>query len=113
MKGNEAMELTTVKLVTIIAKRTLKPDLIRFFKAVGVTGYTFCEVQGKGALELHGASSTEAKNIQFTVLASQMISVSLMKAIAEEYIPGKNLIIFQQDATVLRSDKFGPGGAVA
>jgi nitrogen regulatory protein PII len=111
-KGNEAMELTTVKLVTIIAKRTLKPDLIRFFKAVGVTGYTFCEVQGKGA-ELHGRSSTEAKNIQFTVLASQMISVSLMKAIAEEYIPGKNLIIFQQDATVLRSDKFGPGGAVS
>ena len=78
-----------------------------------MTGYTFCDVQGKGALELHGESSDEAKNIQFKVLASQMISVSLMKAIAEEYIPGKNLIILQQDATVLRSDKFGPGDAVS
>ena len=104
------MELKTVKLITIIASKSLKPDLIRFLKRIGVTGYTFCDVHGKGASELHDDSTEEAENIQFKILASQMIYVSLMKAIAEEYIPGRNLIIFQQDAMVLRSDKFGPEG---
>jgi len=107
-KEGEAMELETVKLVTIIAKRTLKASLVQFFKLAGVTGYTLCDVQGKGASEIGNDSSKEAENIQFKILASQMISVCLMKTIADEYIPKGNLIIFQQDAVVLRSEKFGP-----
>lgn len=106
------MKLSTVKLVTIIADRTLKQDLIQFFKELGITGYTFCEVQGKGASDLADNSSSEAKNVQFKILASQMLSVSLMKAVAEKYIPQGNLVIFQQDAMVLRSDKFGPADPV-
>lgn len=107
------MELKTVKLVTIIAEKSLKSDLIQFLKKIGVTGYTFCDVHGKGSSELHDESRKESKNIQFKILASQMLSVSLMKAIAEEYIPGRNLVIFQQDAMVLRSDKFGPEGTIS
>ncbi|MDP6524994.1 MAG: hypothetical protein QGH15_12300 [Kiritimatiellia bacterium] len=102
------MKLSTVKLVTVIADRALKQDLIQFFKDVGITGYTFCEVQGKGSSELADDSTEEAENVQFKILASQILSVSLMKAIAEKYIPTGNLILFQQDACVLRSEKFGP-----
>jgi len=102
------MNLTDVKLVTIIADRSLKKELIQFFTRIGITGYTYCNVQGKGSSEIGDDSRGETKNIQFKILASQVLSISLMKAVAEEYIPRGNLVIFQQDAAVLRSGKFGP-----
>lgn len=100
------MKLTTVKLVTVIADKHLKDELIQFFKRAGITGYTFYPASGKGASHLEDDSSEESENIQFKILVPPMLSVSLMKAVAETQFFQGRVILFQQDATVLRPEKF-------
>ena len=100
------MKLAAMKLVTVIADIRLKDELIRFFRNAGIAGYTFYPAYGKGASRLADDSSQESENIQFKILVPEMLSVSLMKAVAEKYFAGDSVIVFQQDATVIRREKF-------
>jgi len=100
------MKLTNVKLVTIIADKNLKETLVNFLKEAGVSGYTYYEAYGKGSHQLEDVTSPETEHIQFKVLASDFISISLMKEISEELFSKEKVIIFQQDAHVIRGEKF-------
>jgi nitrogen regulatory protein PII len=100
------MNLTNIKLVTIIANKNLKKTLIKFFKEAGVSGYTYYEAYGKGSHQLEDETSQEIEQIQFKVLATDFISVSLMKAISEGLFSKEKIIVFQQDAHVIRGEKF-------
>ena len=101
------MRTHDVKLVTVVAARHLKDELIEFFRAAGITGYTYGDVLGKGPEQLGQVGSAETENVKFKILVSKMISTSLMKAIAERAFFGGKIIVFQQDASVLRPEKFG------
>jgi hypothetical protein len=100
------MKLTTVKLITVIADRRLKGELIQFFKEAGITGYTFYPAYGKGASLIEDEGVEESENIQFKILVSPLLSVSLMKAVYEKGFFDGGVIVFQQDAAVLRPEKF-------
>lgn len=101
------MQLHEVKVVTVIAARRRKEDLIAFFKRAGITGYTYFDVLGKGSARLVDESSSETESIKFKIIVSKMVSVSLMKTLAEEAFPAGHIVVFQQDACVLRPEKFG------
>ncbi|MCD4780229.1 MAG: hypothetical protein K8S27_06760 [Candidatus Omnitrophica bacterium] len=100
------MKLTNIKLVTIITNKNLKETLIKFFKEAGISGYTYYEAYGKGSHQLEDETSPETEHIQFKVLASNLIAVSLMKVISEELFSKDKVIVFQQDANVIRGEKF-------
>jgi len=100
------MNLTGIKLVTVIANKNLKKTLIKFFKDAGVSGYTYYEAYGKGSHHLEDEASQETEQIQFKVLATDFISASLMKVISEELFSKEKIIVFQQDAQVIRGEKF-------
>ena len=101
------MKLHDVKVVTVIVARHRKEDLIAFFKRAGITGYTYFEVQGKGTTRLVDEASAEAESVKFKIIVSRIVSVSLMKSLAEEAFPAGHIVVFQQDASVLRPEKFG------
>ena len=100
------MQLTNIKLVTIIANRSLKKKLVKFLKEAGVSGYTYYDAYGKGSHQLEDETSPETEHIQFKVLASNLISISLMQVISEELFSKEKVIVFQQDANVIRGEKF-------
>lgn len=100
------MQLNPMKLITIIANRKLKDMLVNFLKDSGVSGYTLYNSYGKGVSQLKENSEDEIENIQIKVLTSPMLSNSIMKAIAQTYFDQHKIIIFEQDAQVIRPDKF-------
>lgn len=100
------MNLTNIKMVIIIADKKLKKTVIKFFKEAGVSGYTSCVAYGKGSCQLKDKASQETELVQFKVLAADFISVSLMKSISEELFSKEKVIVFQQDAHVIRGEKF-------
>jgi hypothetical protein len=108
-KGEDHMKLTTVKLVTVIADRRLKGELIRFFTDAGITGYTFYPAYGKGPFLIEDETAEESENIQFKILVSPLLSLSLMKAVGDKEFFNGEVIVFEQDAAVLRPEKFGGG----
>ena len=80
--------------------------MIQFFKEAGVSGYTYYEAYGKGSHQLGDENSSETEHIQFKVLASDLIAVDLMQLISEELFSKDTVIVFQQDASVIRGEKF-------
>jgi len=101
------MKPTTTSLVTIVAERDLEDGLIRFFREAGITGYTQSHVSGRGASQLQSDPSGDTENVQFKILLPTLMSTSLMRTIIREFSPRGKVIVFQQDAMVLRPEKFG------
>lgn len=100
------MKLNSIKLVTIIAPKDLKGELIALFKSAGISGYTYFEAFGKGAGQLWDQNTRETDNLQFKVLVPILIAHTLMQTIAEKYFGKHKVIVFEQDANVIRYEKF-------
>ena len=100
------MELHTLKLVTIIAPRQMKDELIAMFQRAQITGYTYYDAFGKGERQLHQHVTKESVNLQFKVILPEIVATPLMEAVAEKYFNNTGVIIFSQDAQVIRYNKF-------
>ena len=100
------MELGTVKLITIIADRHLKDELVGLMKERGVSGYTIFEVKGLGLEQMKVGAEEELPTFQIQVLTEIAVAESLMCKISERYFVTDRIIIFEQDVKVLRLNKF-------
>lgn len=100
------MKLTAIKLVTIIAPKKFKKELVGLLRSAGISGYTFFEAFGKGEGQLRKRKSPESDNLQFKVLVPILIAQTLMQTIAELYFGKHKVIVFEQDANVIRYEKF-------
>ncbi len=100
------MELNAIKLVTIIGPKTIKDDIIALFKAAGISGYTYGYVFGGGESRLKGTEAGEKENVQFAVLVHHLLAITLMDVIAQEYFDKEKVIVFEQNANVIRYKKF-------
>ena len=100
------MELSTVKLVTIIAAEHLKEELVTLIKSEGVSGYTLLAVRGQGEREVLESTNEEQANILIEVLTEDAVAAVLMQKLAESYLPHERLVVYEQDVKVLRQQKF-------
>ncbi len=100
------MELSTVKLVTVIADMDLKGELVNLLKEDGVSGYTVFETRGQGEKEIQEGFSEDATNILIEVLTEEAVAAALMRKLAERYFSHERLIVYEQDVKVLRPQKF-------
>ncbi len=100
------MELSTVKLVTIIAARDLKEELAALIKGEGVSGYTVFATRGQGEKEVLESADEEQANILIEVLTEEAVASTLMQKLAERYFPHERLVVYEQDVRVLRPQKF-------
>ena len=100
------MELSTVKLVTIIADVDLKEELVGLIKKEGVSGYTVFTARGQGEKEIQEGLSEEPANISIEVLTEEVVASALMQKLAERFFPHEWMVIYEQDVKVLRPQKF-------
>lgn len=100
------MQLTTIKLVTIIAPKYLKDAIVSLLKSTGIRGFTYYYVFGAGERQLSGFEEDDVENVKFRVLVPNLLAVTLMKVVSEEYFDKEKVIAFEQDANVMRRSKF-------
>ena len=100
------MNLTAIKLVTIIGPKHIKNDLIKFLRSAGISGYTYYYVFGGGESQIKG-DKEEAENVKFRILVPSLAAVTLMKVVSEKYFDKEKVIAFEHDANVIRNEKFG------
>lgn len=100
------MELSTVKLVTIIAPKDLKNVIADMLKSAGIRGYTYYYVFGAGERQISGEEMDDVENVKYRVLVPNLLAVKLLRVLAEEFFEKEKVIAFAQDAQVIRRDKF-------
>ncbi len=100
------MDLTPIKLVTIIGPKKIKKEIMYILRSAGISGYTYYYVYGGGEHQLRGDELEEAENVKFRVLVPKLLAVTLMKVISESYFGKEKVVAFEHDANVIRTDKF-------
>ncbi|PIQ62683.1 MAG: transcriptional regulator [Bacteroidetes bacterium CG12_big_fil_rev_8_21_14_0_65_60_17] len=99
------MQITSLKLVTIIAERILEDRLIREVVGLGAKGYTITDARGQGSRGVR-ANEWEGPDIRMELLVSAEVADRIMAHVADTYFEYYALIAFVQDADVARGDKY-------
>ncbi len=99
------MELTTVKLVTIIAEAFLEERIIHDLQRLGARGYTVGAVRGEGTRGIH-ASDWEGASLRIETLVSPEVAERILLHLAASYFPHFAVIAYMTDAQVVRGEKF-------
>ena len=99
------MHTVTLKLVTIVAERILENRLTQTLDALGAKGYTLTQATGKGSRGVR-ASEWEGPDTRIETLVSPEVADRLVAHIAEKYFEHYAVIVYVQDADVVRGDKY-------
>ncbi len=99
------MNLTTVRLVTIIAEPVLKDRLIHEIQALGAHGYTISEVHGEGTRGIH-ASQWQGGNVKIETIVSPEVAERIVEVVADQYFPNYAVIAYVTPVQVVRGEKF-------
>jgi len=100
------MKLAAIKSVTIIAPKKLKDEIVALLRSAGISGYTYYPVVGGGEKQLREIDSKEIENVKFRILVPHLLAYTLMQVVAEKYFEKEKVILFEQDANVMRFEKF-------
>lgn len=99
------MHTTTLKIVTIVTERILEDRLVRALDELGAKGYTLTEARGKGSRGVR-ASEWEGPDTRIETLVSAQVADAIVARIAEEYFEHYAVIVYVQDADVVRGEKY-------
>lgn len=99
------METTTLKLVTIITERILEDRLLRKVEELGAQGYTLTQATGKGSRGVR-ASEWEGPDTRIQSLVSEKVADAIVEHIAENFFEHYAVIVYVQDAEVVRGEKY-------
>ncbi len=99
------MHTITLKLVTIVTERILEDRLTRTLDELGAKGYTLTQATGKGSRGVR-ASEWEGPDTRIETLVSPEVADRLVAHIAERYFEHYAVIVYVQDADVVRGDKY-------
>ena len=99
------MHTTTLKLVTIVTERILEDRLLRTLTELGAKGYTLTQATGKGSRGVR-ASEWEGPDTRIETLVSEEVADEILTHVAQEYFEHYAVIVFAQDADVVRGDKY-------
>lgn len=99
------MHTTTLKLVTIVTERILEDRLLRALESLGAKGYTLTQATGKGSRGVR-ASEWEGPDTRIETLVSPEVADAVVAHVAEKYFEYYAVILYVQDAEVVRGDKY-------
>jgi nitrogen regulatory protein P-II 2 len=95
----------SVRLLTIVAERLLRDRILRHLDALGVSGYTVIDSEGRGARGVM-VDEWQGDNVEIQVLASREAIDQVAMKMRERYFDHYSIILFAQDVDVLRPDKY-------
>lgn len=99
------MQTTTLKLVTIVTERILEDRLLRKLVEFGAKGYTLTQATGKGSRGVR-ASEWEGPDTRIESLVSEEVADAIVEYISENLFEYYAVIVYVQDAEVVRGEKF-------
>jgi nitrogen regulatory protein P-II 2 len=99
------MHTITLKLVTIVTERILEDRLLRMLDTLGAKGYTLTQATGKGSRGVR-ASEWEGPDTRIETLVSHGVADAIVEHIADKYFEHYAVIVYVQDADVVRGDKY-------
>jgi len=94
------------RLLTIVTESALERDLVDDFERLGVRGYTITDARGKGSRGMRQSDWAQAGNIRVEVLCDPAVADRIAARVREKFYDHYAMILFMQDVSVLRSDKF-------
>jgi nitrogen regulatory protein PII len=97
--------IVTLKLVTIVAERILEDRLLRKILDLGAKGYTLTQAAGKGSRGVR-ASEWEGPDTKIETLVSKEVAERIVDYVADTYFEHYAVIVYVQDAAVIRGDKY-------
>lgn len=103
------MQLTHLKLVTVIAEAVLEERLLEDIRRLGATGYSLTEVRGEGSRGIH-ASDWEGRNIRVETLVGAATADRILQHLADDYFPFYAVVAYMTDVQVVRGEKYSRGG---
>lgn len=99
------MQTTTLKLVTIVTERILEDRLLRKVEELGAKGYTLTQATGRGSRGVR-ASEWEGPDTRIQSLVSEKVADAIVEYIAENFFEHYAVIVYVQDADVVRGQKY-------
>lgn len=96
---------TTLKIVTIVTERILEDRMLRALDDLGAKGYTLTQATGRGSRGVR-ASEWEGPDTRIETLVSAEVAERIMAHVAEHFFEHYAVIVYAQDAEVVRGEKY-------
>jgi nitrogen regulatory protein PII len=96
----------TRTLLTIITEGKLETRLADDIERLGAHGYTITDSRGKGAQGLRDAEWDYDRNIRVEVICTQETAKAIAAHLWKTYYDDFAMVVFSDDVSVLRPEKF-------
>lgn len=100
------MSLHPTKLVVLICEEAMESSVAPDLMTAGAKGYTVCEARGRGARGVRDARWLLSSNVRIEILCHEDVAQRLVDMLAAKYSENFGLVVYVQDAQVIRSSKF-------
>lgn len=100
------MSANTRTLLTIITESSLENRLVSDVQKLGARGYTISDCRGKGTRGARDADWDYDRNIRMEIICTRETAESIMASLHKKYYDDFAMVIFSDDVSVLRPEKF-------
>lgn len=100
------MEHFPRRLLTIVTEALLERELLAEFEALGVRGYTITDARGKGGRGNRQSDWAQEGNVRIEIVCEPALADRIAARLRERYYDHYAMILYLQDVSVLRPDKF-------
>jgi hypothetical protein len=100
------MEEYPRRLLTIVTEAVLERELLEEFAALGVRGYTITDARGKGSRGTRQSDWAQDGNVRIEVVCEPALAGRVAARLRERYYDHYAMIVYLQDVSVLRPEKF-------
>ena len=101
------MPTVPYRLVTIVAERSVRDDLLDAVHRLGASGHTLTSVQGEGSRG-GGGGTWERPSVKIEVIVPPEVATAITEYVSERYFEHHSVIVYLQDVEVLRGSKYAP-----
>jgi hypothetical protein len=100
------MEQFPRRLLTVVTEAVLERELVTELELLGVRGYTITDARGKGSRGQRQSDWAQDGNIRIEIVCEPALADRIATRLRERYYDHYAMILFLQDVSVLRPDKF-------
>ena len=100
------MEHFPRRLLTIVTEALLERELLAEFEALGVRGYTITDARGKGGRGTRQSDWAQEGNVRIEIVCEPALAERVAARLRERYYDHYEMILYLQDVSVLRPEKF-------
>ncbi|NJD30502.1 MAG: transcriptional regulator [Gammaproteobacteria bacterium] len=100
------MEQYPRRLLTVVTEAVLERDLLGELEALGVRGYTITDARGRGSRGTRQSDWAQDGNIRIEIVCEPALAARVAARLRERYYDHYAMILFMQDVSVLRPEKF-------